>query len=155
MNTAYQKVSWTFNYIILFIIAGILIVITLIGWIVFGKQLRQYFTLRKLEKNHLAFLERFNRAVDQVKANASPVKTEEVVSLWKNYMEILIGRPFTKYTSKEILTYEHDEKLAIALRATDRIIYSSLTEFSETSFAILLAYAESHYRKKMEEVKNG
>lgn len=154
-NTAYQKVKWSFNYIILLIIAGVLIIIGLVGWIVFGTEIRKHFAVRRLEKNHLAFITQFDLAVEQLKTNVSAVRTEAVLLIWKKYMEGLVERPFTKSTTKEILRYDASEQLSVALRATDRIIYGGLNEFSETSFSTLHDYAITQYQRKMEEVKNG
>ncbi len=155
MNTAYQKVKWSLNYVVLLIIVGVIVISAVVVWIVFGKQIRKHFTQRKLEKNHLTFMEKFRYSTDQLKANTSPVKTEEVVLIWKKYMEGLVGRPFTKYTSKEILKNEPNAELGAALRTTDRIVYGGLTEFSASSFDTLRTYAEAQYKNKIEEVKNG
>ncbi|PZR36734.1 MAG: hypothetical protein DI538_13500 [Azospira oryzae] len=155
MNTAYQKVKWSLNYVVLFIIVGIIVISGVVLWIVFGKQIMKRFAQRKLEKNHLAFIAKFRDATGQLKENTSPVKTEEVVLIWKKYMEGLVGRPFTKYTSKEILKNEANAELGAALRTTDRIVYGGLTEFAESSFDTLRGYAETQYKNKIEEVKNG
>lgn len=48
---------------------------------------------------------------------------ENAVILWKRYMEELEDKPFSTYTTKEIVEVMPNQQLAEALQHTDRIIY--------------------------------
>jgi hypothetical protein len=154
-NTTYQNVKWLLNYPIVLIITGILIIAIIIVWVVFGKRIRKYFALKKLQKNHQAFLDRFNSIVDQLKSDFASPKAEEGLVVWKKYMENLMAKPFTKFTSKEIIEAEHNETLGKALRGMDRFIYGGLNDFAGESLATLRDYTDQQYQKITEEVKNG
>jgi hypothetical protein len=155
MTVAYQPVSWVMNYPLLLLISGILLVAVVASFLIFGGRIRRYFIVRKLQKNHLAFLDRFNSFADQLRAGLSSTKAEEAVLTWKKYMEDLAAKPFTKYTSREIVQQEADENLGSALRSIDRFIYGGLKDYSDESISTLRAYSEQQYQKKLEEVKNG
>src|SRR4051812_39421950 len=68
VNTAYQKVKWILNYPIALIAIGSLLVILIIVWLIFGKKIRKYFALKRLNKGYQDFLGRFNAAL--VKLNS-------------------------------------------------------------------------------------
>ena len=155
MNTAYQKVNWTLNYPLLTLLAGALIATALIVWTVFGKRIRKHYMLKRLQKNHQAFLDKFNGLVEQLKSSLISSTAEEALITWKKYMEGLAAKPFTKYTSKEIIAQERDRMLGDALHSMDRLIYGGVNDFSDASFLTLRTYTEAQYHKKMEEVKNG
>ena len=155
MNTAYQKVNWTLNYPLLALMAGAIIVLALIVWTFFGKRIRKHYTLKRLQKNHQAFLDKFNELAEQLKSSLTSPRAEEALLIWKKYMEGLAAKPFTKYTSKEIIAQERDALLGDALKSMDRLIYGGVSDFSDASFLTLRTYTEKQYHKKMEEVKNG
>jgi hypothetical protein len=154
-NTTYQNVKWILNYPIILLIAGTIILVLVIVWIVFGKRIRKYFTLKRLQKNHQAFLQRYNSVADQLKSELAPPKAEEAMVIWKKYMENLIAKPFTKFTSKEIIEAEHSETLGFALKAMDRFIYGGMNDFANESCATLRDYTDQQYKRIAEEVKNG
>jgi hypothetical protein len=153
-NTNYIAVSWLLNYPLLSIIAGSLIVLLIIGWAIFGKRIKKYFKLKKLSKNYEAFVTQFQVAIDKAHSNFSSQSTEAALLVWKKYLENLMDRPFTKYTSKEIKEREKDERLGNALSAIDRMIYANVPGEKEY-FLNLKNYSEDQFHKKLEEVKNG
>lgn len=154
-NTAYQQVSWLFNYPVMIVIAGVLTVLALLTWIIFGKRIRKYYRLKKLNRSHRQFTERYGQAVGRLKENFSPSQAESVVVLWKNYMEGLLAKPYPKLTSREIFVTEKDEKLGQSLRNIDRTIYGGEPSFAEEPFTNLRDYTEQQFRKKIEEVQYG
>jgi hypothetical protein len=155
LTVAYQKVSWTLNYPLIILIVGTLLLIIITLWIAFGTQIRKRIILRRLQRNHATFINKFNAMAEQLKSGKSSSQTEEIVIVWKKYMEGLVAKPFTKYTSKEIIALEKDQTLGDALRSIDRLIYGGFTDFTDASFAALRTYTEDQYHKKTEEVKNG
>lgn len=154
-NTDYQKVSWIFNYPVALIVIGSLIVLALLTWIIFGKSIRRHFLVKRLNRNHNQFTERFDQLVGQLKANFSPQKAESAVVLWKTYMEDLLSQPYPKLTSREIFTTEKDERLGQSLRKIDRTIYGGEQAFAEEPFLNLRDYTDLKFKKKLEEVQYG
>jgi len=153
-NTNYWSVSWLLNYPLLSIIGGAIIVLLVIAWLVFGRRIRQYFQLRRLEKNHRSFLENFNQWIERSEADGTAKSTETALFIWKKYVEDLLGRHYTKFTTKEISQYETDHRLIESLWAIDRMIYAQQSQ-GKGLFAHLKNYCEDQYHNKLEEIKNG
>jgi hypothetical protein len=153
-NTNYWSVSWLLNYPLLSIIGGAIIVLLVIAWLVFGRRIRQYFQRRRLEKNHRSFLENFSQWIERSEADGTAKSTETALFIWKKYVEDLLGRPYTKFTTKEISQYETDHRLIESLWAIDRMIYAQQSQ-GKGLFAHLKSYCEDQYHNKLEEIKNG
>lgn len=154
-NTEYLPVNWMLNYPVLMIIAGILLAAGILGWIIFGKRIRRYYKVKRLQKNHYTFLEKYEYAVQQVHAGFSSLRAETALVIWKKYMEALEGKPYTKFTSREIASLEADDRLAAALRGIDRMVYGGLGSEPQEVFSELQTYSQAHYAKKLEEVNHG
>jgi hypothetical protein len=153
-NTNYLKVSWLLNYPILLLFAGIVLVLLIAGWIIFGKRIKKYFRVKKLTKNHQAFVLQLSNATEKLQVNFSPQATESALLLWKKYLENLIGMPYTKFTTKEINELEKDERMILSLAAIDRMIYANQPDRID-HFVNLKSYSEDQFYKKLDEIKNG
>lgn len=154
INTNYLVVDWLFNYPIFLIVIGILVVILIVVWIVFGKRIRKYFVVRRLNRNHTDFLQKFAGAVNDLQADVNTRKAENVLTIWKKYMEGLEDKPYTKYSSREILRFINDEKLSSALRAIDRMVYGGVGNNTEV-FQELREVSRTHFDEKLKQVNNG
>lgn len=154
MNTAYQEVKFQFNYWIALIAAGVLIVIGIVVWLVFGKKIRIWFTTRKLRKRHLAFITDYNARLVELQKSFSAMITEATLSTWKKYMEQLEARPYTKLTTKETMNVIKDDTLTQNLRRVDAAIYGHNTTVIE-SLEALRHFADQRFSKKLEEVRHG
>jgi hypothetical protein len=152
-QTSYLQVKWLFNYPLWLIIGGALLVLLIIGWFVFGKRIRHYFQIRRMERYHRAFLARYNDALEQLKEGFSSPKAERALVVWKEYMENLEAKPYTKYTSREIVQIENDEQLSGPLKDIDRMVYAS-QQLDPRSFSALKEYSESRFNQKLEEVRH-
>jgi hypothetical protein len=153
-NTLYERVFSRFNYIILSIVIGILIVAAIVVWVIFGKRIITHFKLKRLQKNYQKFIETFSGHVQQLTANFSREKTEIAVPLWKKYLEQLEQKPYTKLTSRETMRIEADEQLGTALQRIDRAIYGNESAVLEP-LQNLKKFAEERFYKKMEAIKHG
>lgn len=154
-NTAYHAVSWLLNYPLLLIIGGILLVALIAIWIIFGKRIRKYFILKKLNRKHRQFISSFEGAVAKFQSQKTPSMAESALVLWKNYMEQLLSSPFTKYTTKEIFQLVKDESLGKSLKTIDHVIYSNEVSLDNDSFSSLRNFSEQRFQQKLQEVKNG
>jgi hypothetical protein len=154
VNRAYEDVPYTFNYLIAGIVAGVLVVLGLVTWVVFGKRIRKHFKLKRMLKAHHKFLETFNVQVDSIKSAFSSVTAESALSQWKKYMEQLEARPYTKLTTKETLQMEKNESLGRNLHAIDGAIYGHDTAVVE-SLESIRNFADRRFVQKLEEIKHG
>ncbi len=154
-NTAYNPVSWLFNYPVASIIAGVLITISILIWLIFGKKIKLHFTLKRLARNHQEFISSFDAVLEKLKNGFTPETAERSVLIWKNYMEGLVTRPYTKSTTRELKEIEKNETLANALVVIDRSIYGQLPPSTLDSFFDLKAFSQLQFNKKLEDLKHG
>lgn len=152
-NTAYLNVSWLFNYWLAWIILAVLVIAGVIVWVGFGKKIRRYFILKRLNKAHGDFLRRFGDALYQMQNGFSSMKAESALVIWKRYMEGLEEKPYTKFSSKEILRLVDDQELAGALRAIDRMVYGGIGTDTE-AFNQLREVSRAHFNEKLRKVHN-
>lgn len=153
-NTAYQRVKWLLNYPFLLIGAGLLLVAAVAAWLIFGKQIKRFFLLRRMKRKYLNFLNRFGESINRMGPNATSPVAEDALMLWKKYMEDLESYPFTKSTSREILRKFTHNGLSQALRAIDRGIYGGYGAPPDP-FRFLEDFSKQQFAKKEEEVKHG
>lgn len=153
-NTDYNAVSWLFNYPVFSIIVGLLIVILILVWVIFGKKIKRHFTLKRLAKNHQEFIHHFDGAIEKLKIGFTPESAERSVVIWKNYMEDLVTRPYTKSTTRELKEIENNETLISALSVIDRSIYGRIPPETLDSFLNLKEFSQLQFNKKLEELKH-
>ncbi len=153
-NTTYENVPRHFNYPVLIISLIVVIIVTAIVWVLFGKRIRQHFKVQRMSRSHKRFLEVYNQQVASIKAAFSPRETENALANWKKYMEQLEARPYTKLTTRETARIENNEVLGQNLRSVDGAIYGHNTRVVE-SLENLKQFADERFSKKLEEVKHG
>lgn len=154
MNTAYQKVFMNFNFWLMVIIIFVLLTLAVLGWLIFGKNIRMYFKARRLQKDHLQFLQNYNSFLGQLQAAFSGPVTESALSVWKKYMEQLESRPYTKLTTRETLNLVKEPALTEHLSQVDKAIYGHDTAVME-SLESLKSFAVRQFSRRMKEVKHG
>ncbi len=154
-NTAYNAVSWLFNYPVFSIIVAALLLVSALVWLMFGKKIKRHFTLKRLTKNHHDFIIRFDSAIEKLKDGFTPESAERSVLIWKQYMEDLITRPYTKSTTRELKAIEKNEDLISALQVIDRSIYGRIPPDTLDSFLNLKEFSQEQFNKKLEELKHG
>jgi hypothetical protein len=150
----YLNVSWQLNYFIVGIVTGILLLTLILVWVFFGKKIKKYFRLKKLMKGYEAFLIQFDNSVDKLSNEFSSQKAEQSLTLWKKYLESLLSKPYTKYTSKEIRAVENSDELGVTLAAIDRMIYGNQSD-NISPFYKLKEYVHQQFERKKAEVVNG
>ncbi len=154
INTAYEQVAYLLNYPVLLIVVGALFVIGIITWIVFGKKIRTHFRLKKMHRVHQKFLERFTHQVEILQIGFSVPQTEATLLIWKEYMEKLENKPYTKLTTRELHNLENTESIVKNLQAIDSAIYGHNTQAVEPLLT-LKEFASSRFEIKVKEVSHG
>lgn len=154
-NADYLNVRWLLNYPLLLIAGSILLAILIIVWVVFGKRIRRYYRLRRMTRNHQLFLTRFDQHQQKLRTKASPGEAELTLVDWKKYIETLMGLPFTKLTTKEIMRQAPDDSLGSALHDIDKMVYAQDAATSVDAFDRLKTFSQEQFAKKAEEVKHG
>ena len=153
-NTTYKNVDTQFNYPVLILILGILIVAITIFLIIFGGKIRQNFGIRRMRKSYQKFVASYDQIIAD-SATAPTAKAEKALITWKRYLEGLERRPYTKLTTKEIIKWYKVEGIEESLKTIDRAIYSKQsTEELMPAYTSLKKYAHDRFNQKVEEVKN-
>lgn len=149
------EVNKAINYPYILIGIGGLIVILVAGFIAFGDSIRKRFKLRRMRKKFEKFTSDFDMMFNEIR-KGEKVKTEKLLVLWKQYMESLENRPYTKLTSKEIAKLSDAESFAIALKEIDRSIYGRMeADQIIKNFETLEDLTGERYQKKVWEVRHG
>lgn len=154
VNTAYQNVSQLFNYPILLIVLGVLLFLSILGWLIFGKRIRTYYRLKSMQKLHEKFIAAYSDQVEKIRQSFSSPNTETALLQWKRYMEQLESRPYTKLTSRETSRLENNDVLGKNLHTIDGAIYGHSTNVMGP-LEQLKDFAQQRFTKKIEEVKHG
>ncbi len=151
VNTRYQKVPLAFNYPYLTVALIILIIIAVIVYFVFGHKISSYIKVYWLTRRHKKFVKTYDDELAK-----EPVAVEHTLSIWKNYLEKLLGQPFAKLTTKEIIALTKDEELGQQLHTIDRYIYGGDQEADVRHvLEALLLYAIDRFNEKKQQIKHG
>lgn len=148
-NTDYWKVPWQLNSILIALALIVTVVVLTIVWLIFGKRIRRYWRLRKLNRQHLAFVRQFNQQLDQLQAGYTVGGAEGLLVSWKQYMEQLSEIPYTKYTTQEVKKINLNTTVLANLTKIDLAIYGGIRPDSIQVFQDLKAEAEKTYHAKI------
>jgi hypothetical protein len=154
-DTRLILISQQINFPLIFlIILGILVLTGIIFWF-FGEPIRRQIRLFNFSRRYDDFqklFQRLSRGTDDAKKRLENI--EKAIVLWKKYIERLENKPFTTFTTKEILDNLKDSRLADALREIDATVYGGVySKKTIASLQILQELAEGLYREHREELR--
>lgn len=149
----FQKVDKAFNYPYLLIALGVLGGIITMVLLVFGKRIRTRLHLYRLRRAHERFMNKFAQL--QSAGLHSVEQAEYLLGYWKKYLEKLDGMPYTKLTTKEIVTIEENQDFKETLKLMDRNIYGQFNAPSVDELSTRLKeYSIDRYQRKIEELRH-
>ena len=135
--------------LILLIIVGLFLMVGMVFWF-FGKPIRRQIRLFNFKRRYDDFkklFQRLSRGTDDAKKRLENI--EKAVVLWKKYIERIENKPFTTFTTKEILDNLKDNRLSDALREIDATVYGGVySSKTIASLQILQELAEGLYRER-------
>jgi hypothetical protein len=123
---------------------------------VFGKSVRRKIKLWFLQRRYSHFDEEYSGTLSRFLAGDPAVRPDELLLIWKSYLEELEKKPYTKLTSQEIADSNSNGKLWLKiLRPIDRSIYGYQGgEDLANSLEELRNLALQKYEKRKQEVLN-
>lgn len=140
--------------LIFLVIMGLGVLTGMVFWF-FGKPIRRQirlFNFRRRYDDFQKLFQRLSRGTDDTKKRLENI--EKAIFLWKKYLERLENKPFTTFTTKEILDNLKDSRLSEALREIDATIYGGVySKKTIASLQILQELAEGIYREHREEMR--
>lgn len=138
-----------FNYAYLVLVLTAVGVVVAAIYILLGKAIRQRWQLYVLSRKHLRFLNTYNQLTRNLGPESASDTTNQAIVTWKQYLEITERQPYTSLTSREITDRIGDDRLADALRETDRMIYGgAFTDQSPLALRVLRDVAVSAYQRR-------
>lgn len=142
--------------LIFLIIIGVLALSGVVFWF-FGKPIKRQirlFNFRRRYDDFQKLFQRLSRGTDDSKRRLENI--EKAVVLWKKYIERLENKPFTTFTTKEILDNLKDIRLSEALREIDATVYGGVySNKTIASLQVLQELADGLYRERRQELGIG
>lgn len=154
-TSAFEPVGLSFNYPYWIIGMVTFCVVMAVVFIVWGKTIKKRIQLYQLKKALEKFQKDFDERVQYLEQVNGTLEIEQLLKMWKAYMEKLEGFPYTSLTTKEIRKIQQSNSLDETLKAIDRNIYSGQTTSTlQNDFEFLRDYAIDKYTYKVTEIKN-
>lgn len=128
---------------------GLLILTGLIYWFL-GNSLKKWFNLYLLWRKNADFRRAYQRFTRNIENNQMGLQNlERAFSLWKKYIENLTSKPFTTFTTKEMVDTLENKQLAKALHELDSAIYGgNFSSKTTESVNMLEEIANSIYQEE-------
>lgn len=125
-----------------------LVAASIVFWF-FGSAIQLQLTLFQLRRRHAEFIRTYQRFGKGSSKFSGIENVEKALILWKKYIEKLTHKPYSSFTTKEILLNIPNQELANALREIDTTIYGgSFSPKTIASLAILQQVASDFYQQK-------
>lgn len=141
--------------VIAMVAAAVFIILTLINALL-GRPAQRLWKRLLLFRRHRSFMLIFEYLKDEVIVQQSTQKLEVALRLWKKQIERLDGRPYTTFTTREMLQVLPNEGLADTLQFIDRAVYGSLSDpVTQDTFQVLVAIENEIYTRQVEVLKGG
>lgn len=116
----------------------------------FGKWLEKRYRLFLFARRHREFTNTYKKIT---RGTLDSSNIGRALVMWKEHLEWLENRPYTSYTSKEIINRLPSESLEESLRDVDTAIYGGiLSTQMPVAMNVLLEKAVELYRKRREEL---
>lgn len=153
-NNVYQPIETTFNWLMAGLItAGI--VISIGGLVLlFAKRIKGFFKKNKEKLRWLQFERKWKKHTGLLAQNPALELADEVIGLWKGYLESITSLPFQEWTSSEISEALEDKEIFKALRSIDMIIYAGKEAKTEEATNYLFEVAKIKYQEKLTQIKD-
>lgn len=124
--------------------------VVLIIYAFFGRFIRKQYTLFLFGRRHKDFQTNYKKFT---RSTLDDVTIGKALVLWKKHLEWLEKRPYTSYTTKEIVSRLPSERLEEALREVDSAIYGGiLSTQMPLAMNVLLDKATELYKNRREEL---
>lgn len=153
-NNVYQPIEKTFNWLLAGLItAGVIIVL---GGLVllFAKRIKGFFQKNREKLRWLQFERKWKKHTALLAQKPALELADEVIGLWKGYLESITDLPFQEWTSSEISEALEDKEIFKALRSIDMIIYAGKEAKTEEATNYLLEVAKTKYQEKLNQIRH-
>ena len=109
-----------------------------------------------MKKEYNLFSNLISQCIHATKENIDRDWATRGLIQWKNYLEKLERKPFSKLTTKEIIELEFTSELKEALRNIDKTVYGNQRDKKlYKSFQDIEDFTQHRFQMKIEKIKDG
>lgn len=154
-HTALTAIDTQFNYPILWIFIGVLVILALVIYFVFGRRIKRFFKLKRLRKEYIRFSDMLTEQIHVLKSNPDVKTAEHTLTVWKSYLEKLEKLPYSKYTTREIMSFNHTSELRDPLKIIDKSVFGGYqNQEIYKAFQAIEDFTEHRYKIITEQIRN-
>lgn len=145
-NNIYQPLNKPFNWFVFSTIIGAILLVLGLIFFIFADRIKRLFRKNRERLRWIQFERKWKKLAEQLQKDPKQELADEVVGLWKGYLESMTSLPFQEWTSSEIAEALDDKEVFKALRSFDMIIYAGVEGETNTATAYLLEVAKIKYQ---------
>jgi hypothetical protein len=153
-NNVYQPLDKSFNWLMGLLILGAVVLILGALLLLFAKRIKTFLKAKREKLRWMQFERKWKKLTGLLNQNPALELADEVVGLWKGYLESITGLPFQEWTSSEIAQQLNDPQILKALRSIDMIIYAKKEAKTDEAASYLLQFANTKYKEKLNQIRN-
>ncbi|SHN28271.1 hypothetical protein SAMN04488057_11642 [Cyclobacterium lianum] len=124
-NDNYLNIPTAFNYPYLILGLVALVVVIVLAIYFFGGKLRKRWQIYREKKKWKHFLNNWEQSMQTLVEKPEIQEADELLGLWKGYLENLTGLPYKEWTSTEIADYLQNPDIVKDFRKIELIIYAN------------------------------
>lgn len=154
-TNSYQKITQPFNYPYLVLSFAAISVALLALAYFFGNNIKHTWKAYWERKRWKRFQEKWDTAKNNLLEQPSVSRADELLGLWKGYLEKLTGRPYKEWTATEISKHLHNPDILKDFRKIELIIYANrITEDVHMACENLLQVSNNLLEEKLKNIHN-
>jgi len=153
-NNVYQPLDKSFNWLMGLLILGAVVLFLGAFLLLFAKRIKAFFKGKREKLRWKQFERKWIKLTGLLEQTPAIELADEVVGLWKGYLESITDLPFQEWTSSEIAEQLEDPQILKALRSIDMIIYAGKEAKTAESTGYLLQLAKTKYQEKLNQIRN-
>lgn len=123
-NNVYQPIETDFNYPLLLSVLVAILVLAGVTAFFFGKSLQRKWQIYLEKQKYKRFTKRWEKAESAFASHPDMDHADELLGLWKTYMEHLKNKPFRDWTTTEISDFLENKEIIKDFREIEMIIYA-------------------------------
>lgn len=123
-NNVYQPIPTEFNILILGAILAVLAILVLVLLFFFGAKIKRQWNIWLEKQKYKRFVKRWQNAEVAFTSNPDMDQADELLGLWKAYMEHLKNKPFREWTTTEISDFLDNKEIIKDFRSIEMVIYA-------------------------------
>lgn len=123
-NNVYQPVPTEFNILYLGVILAVVAVLVFVLLFFFGKKIKRQWNIWLEKQKYKRFVKRWQSAEADFTSNPNMDQADELLGLWKTYMEHLKNKPFREWTTTEIAEFLDNKEIIKDFRSIEMVIYA-------------------------------